>query len=74
MSSVLKSVTVIASLRRCVVVAACSSFYLESGEAVALVAGQLCVDEFGEKKLSELWTLKYKRSRRKHSSQISLSL
>lgn len=33
-------------------------FYLESGEAVALVAGQLCVDEFSEKKLPELWSLK----------------
>lgn len=33
-------------------------FYLQAGEAVALVAGQLCIDEFSEKKLSELWTLK----------------
>lgn len=32
-------------------------FYLQAGEAVALVTGELCVDEFSEKKLSELWTL-----------------
>lgn len=32
-------------------------FYLQAGEAVALVAGQFCVDEFSEEKLSELWTL-----------------
>lgn len=33
-------------------------FYLQSGEAVALVAGQLCIDEFSEKKLPEIWSLK----------------
>ena len=32
-------------------------FYLQASEAVALVTGELCVDEFSEKKLSELWTL-----------------
>lgn len=31
--------------------------YLQAGEAVALVAGQLSIDEFSEKILSELWTL-----------------
>lgn len=31
--------------------------HLQTGETIALVAGQLSVDEFGEEKLSELWTL-----------------
>lgn len=31
--------------------------HLQTGKAITLVAGQLGVDEFGEEKLSELWTL-----------------
>lgn len=34
--------------------------YLQSGEAFALVGGQLCVDELGEKELPELRTLEKK--------------
>lgn len=37
--------------------------YLQAGEAVTLVAGQLCIYELGEEKLSELWTLHTSRTR-----------
>lgn len=46
-------------------------FYLQAGEAVALVAGELCINEFSKKKLSELWTLNTQNTSGLYSSLSS---